>query len=101
MAVAMGFRSVSDLFAETDRLTAAVRARAALSRLDRARVLVATEVCFVSDVVGSGLDWETTSGLSDAETLVVLRRVQRKLGGVARLVGRGLGTRPASWPGPA
>ncbi|MEU7874785.1 hypothetical protein [Dactylosporangium sp. NPDC049140] len=33
----------------------------------------------MSDVVGSGLDWRFTSGFSDAETIEVLRGLQRKL----------------------
>ena len=79
MAVAMGFRSVSDPFAESDRLTAAIAAGAGLTRLDWTRALLATEICFASDVVGSGLDWQTTSGLSDTDTLTTLRRIQREL----------------------
>lgn len=44
MARALGFSSVGDLFAETDRLTTALADGTALSRLDWARVLLATEV---------------------------------------------------------
>jgi hypothetical protein len=96
MAVAMGFPSVGDLFAESNRLTAAIAAGAGLTRFDWARALLATEICFASDVMGSGLDWSSTSGLSDADTLTTLRSIQRKLGRiVVRVVGDGLGTRPA------
>jgi hypothetical protein len=39
---------------------------------------------FVSDVLGSGHDWEATSGLPDGVTLVRLRRIQLKLADVIR-----------------
>jgi hypothetical protein len=101
MAVAMGFRDVSDLFPASDRLTAAIATGAGLSRLDWARALLATEICFASDVLGSGLDWQATSGLSETDTLTTLRRIQRKLSGVLRVVGDGLGTLPRREPPPA
>lgn len=41
--------------------------------------MLAIEIVFVSDVVGSGLDWRFTSGLSDAKTIEILRSLQRKL----------------------
>jgi hypothetical protein len=91
MARAMGFASVDDLFAQTDRLTSAIAA-GAMSRLDWMRVLLATEVVFASDVLGSGIDWEATSGLSDEDSIAILRRVQRKLAGLRQLVGNGFGT---------
>ena len=34
---------------------------------------------FASDVVGSGLDWRITSGISDEESVGLLRGLQRKL----------------------
>lgn len=86
-----GFASVDDLFAQTDRLTSAIAA-GAMSRLDWMRVLLATEVVFASDVLGSGIDWEATSGLSDEDSIAILRRVQRKLAGLRQLVGNGFGT---------
>ena len=50
-----------------------------LTANDWRRVLLAVEVAFVSDVIGSGLDWRFTSGFSDAETIDVVRGLQRKL----------------------
>ena len=41
--------------------------------------MLAIEVVFVSDVVGSGLDWRFTTGFGDAETIGVIRGLQRKL----------------------
>jgi hypothetical protein len=41
--------------------------------------LLAAESVFASDVVGSGLDWPTTTGIPDAESIAILRGLQRKL----------------------
>lgn len=60
-----------------------------------ARVLLATEISFASDLVGSGHDWMFTTGLSDEETLGVVRRIQRKMPKeVYAVVGIGIGTSP-------
>jgi len=79
MAVAIGFESVADLIAQADGLIEAVLSGGATSRRDWRRILLATEIVFASDVVGSGVDWTSTTGLSDAESIAVLRRVQRKV----------------------
>ncbi len=79
MAVAMGFESVRDLFAESDRILDVLDAKGPLSASDWTRTLLATEVVFASDVMGSGAEWPITTGLSDADTLRLLRQVQRKL----------------------
>jgi hypothetical protein len=41
--------------------------------------LVATEIVFASDVFGAGVEWSTVTGSTDAETIAVLRQLQRKL----------------------
>ncbi len=89
----MGFQGVADLFEEGRRIGAAIAAGQAVSRTDWTRALLATEIVFVSDVVGSGWDWETTTGYTDSATLTLLRGLQRKIvwGGV---VGGVFGTRP-------
>jgi hypothetical protein len=93
-AVAMGFHGRQDLFDQTDRLMAAILEGAAMTRLDWFRVLIATEVVFASSLVGSGLDWPITTGMSDADSLEILRQVQRKLTREVRgLIGDGLGVR--------
>jgi hypothetical protein len=51
-----------------------------LTEEDWRRTLLATEIVFISDVVGAGTDWEVTTGLSDEETIKVLRAIQRKVG---------------------
>lgn len=95
MAVALGFASVQSLFDDTDRLIRALDSKQPLSRLDWLRVLLATEVVFASNTLGSGADWSITTGLPDDETIQLLRAVQRTLTGkVVGLVGHGFGTRP-------
>lgn len=94
LAIAIGFEGLGDLDRGRLRLRQAIEDHQPLTRLDWARALLATEIVFASDVVGSGHDWVYTVGLSDDETLSVLRSVQRKLTGQVRpLLGRGLGTR--------
>lgn len=93
MAIAMGFDSVQDLFDSTDRLAGAITAGAALTAADWLRVLLATEIVFASDTIGSGHDWAITTGLSDTESLAALRNVQRKLAGIGNVLGSAFGTR--------
>lgn len=82
MAVALGFESAESLRREGRRLAEAIAGRIPLTRLDWTRALLATEVVFASDVIGSGVDWATTTGLTDADTIQTLRLIQRTLGGV-------------------
>lgn len=79
LSVAMGFGGLAEMSVERKRLAAAVANGDALSAADWSRVLVATEFVFVSDRFGSGLDWPITTGFSDAETIALLRQLQRKL----------------------
>ncbi|XAS68206.1 hypothetical protein V3C33_02425 [Micrococcaceae bacterium Sec5.7] len=79
MAIALGFRGVADLLEEGQRMADDLKAGRALTRCDWRRALLATEVAFASDVVGSGIDWSTTTGMDDDRTLRVLRSAQRKL----------------------
>lgn len=79
MALAMGFQSRHELFAEGDRLREALNARHPLTQRDWVRVLLATEIVFISDVMGSGHDWSITTGFTNTETLDLLRSMQRKI----------------------
>lgn len=79
MAIAMGFADAADYFVQSDRLRDAIGAGTPLSRRDWTRALLATEIVFASDVVGSGYEWRTTTGLDDDGTLRVLRALQLKL----------------------
>jgi hypothetical protein len=79
LAVAMGFTDAAALPSEAWALWERIDRSSSLTADDWRRVLLAVEVVFVSDVVGSGLDWRFTSGFSDAETIGVVRGLQRKL----------------------
>jgi hypothetical protein len=77
----MGFQSSEDLRRVKGReLCDALRLGEDLTQGDWRRTLLATELVFVSDVVGAGTDWQATTGLSDEETIKVLRAIQRKIG---------------------
>ena len=79
MASALGFASVSDLHEKTHVMASAVATGSPLTQVDWVRALLATEVVFASDVIGSGLDWSITTGLTDEETIRHLRGLQRKI----------------------
>ena len=79
LAVAMGFTDAAALPREALALWEHIDRSSSLTANDWRRVLLAVEVVFVSDVVGSGLDWHFTSGFSDAETIDLVRGLQRKL----------------------
>jgi hypothetical protein len=79
MAIAMGFSGTDAFFGEASLLIDALRASEPLTAKDWERVLLATEIVFVSDIVGAGSDWEAVIGLSDGETLRILRRLQEKI----------------------
>ena len=81
LAVAMDFGSVGDLISNVARISRALADREPLPRSDWRRALFATEIAFASDVVGSGVEWATTTGLSDESTVRVLRGLQRKIAG--------------------
>jgi hypothetical protein len=49
-----------------------------------ARALLMTEVGFVSLVAGQGSQWQTVTGRGDAETVALLRQIQRKLAPILR-----------------
>lgn len=82
MAIAIGFSGVADLLTEGYRIADDLSNRRPLSRTDWTRALLATEVVFASDVLGSGHDWEADTDLDDAATIGVLRSVQFRLAGV-------------------
>ena len=93
MAVAMGFRNVQDLFDSGKRLRSAINSGEPLAASDWLRVLLATEIVFASNTIGSGRDWSITTGLSDEDSLLMLRSIQSKLGGLGNLLGVAFGTR--------
>lgn len=92
IAVGMGFASAQHLFDQCQRLRKALGEDAPLGAADWARTLLATEIVFVSDLAGSGVEWSTTTGYDDAATIRMLRMIQRKL---ARTVSPYYGKRPS------
>lgn len=95
MAIALGFASVLDLFAEGDRIGTAIRSRAPVAKRDWARAQLATEVVFASSRMGSGLDWTITTGRSDEDTIAALRAIGQTLSGCRLPV---IGTPPTDTP---
>lgn len=81
VAVAMGFVDRAEFWSERGRLASALEAGEALAPADWTRVLVATEIVFASDVLGSGVDWSSTTRFTDGESIAILRAVQRKARG--------------------
>ncbi|WP_406284128.1 hypothetical protein [Embleya sp. NBC_00896] len=79
LAVGMGFTDAQDLLDQCRRLRAALGDDVPLKAVDWARTLLATEIVFVSDLAGSGVEWSTTTGLADEATIRALRQIQRKL----------------------
>lgn len=79
LAIAMGFDDVADFAGQSKALSMSLRNKAPLSRADWTRALLASEIVFVSDVVGAGVEWPTVTGWSDLETIELLRVLQRKL----------------------
>lgn len=92
LAFGMGFAGAQDLLHQCQRLRKALGADAPLDTADWARTLLATEIVFVSDFAGSGVEWSTTTGRDDAATIKMLRVIQRKL---ARTVSPYYGKRPS------
>lgn len=79
MAIAMGWDGVADLHHQGRRLCDALAEDRPLTMRDWTRVLLATEIVFVSDIVGAGTEWQAVTGLDDDRTLEVLRALQVKL----------------------
>jgi hypothetical protein len=78
VATVVGFESASAFYSDIQRIRRQIEGGQLLPT-DARRALVATEIVFVSDVIGAGVEWETVTGMSDVETLRLLRRLQRKL----------------------
>lgn len=50
-----------------------------LTRDEWRSVLIASEINFASDVLGTGTEWEDFSAFTEEETLLAMRTLQRKL----------------------
>lgn len=84
LAVGMGFADAQDLLDQCRVLNLALGEDAPLKAVDWARTLLATEIVFVSDLAGSGVEWSTTTGFTDEATIRTLRSIQRKLASTVR-----------------
>ena len=82
LAILLGLKDKDDFDRDRRDLTHRIEAGTDLSGEEWRRALLATEVNFISDVVGAGHDWVHVTGFTDGETLEILRRLQRKLIGV-------------------
>jgi hypothetical protein len=87
LAVAMGFASLDDLQDDGGRIADAIAAGQALPVRDWTRAMVATEIVFVSDVLGTGIEWTVINGGTDAYWIDVLRSLQRKVPHGRRFLG--------------
>lgn len=93
LARAMGFDGLADLYARCAELRGAIESGRELRRLDWCRVLLAVEIVFISDLLGSGHDFSITTGIQDAQALDGLRRLQVKiLPEVTGVIGNAFGT---------
>lgn len=79
IAAAIGFTDAANLASEAWTLWKEIEAENGLTVSNWRRALLAVEIVFASDAVGSGLDWASTSGISDEESITILRGLQRKL----------------------
>ncbi|MEQ1703042.1 MAG: hypothetical protein ABMA25_23285 [Ilumatobacteraceae bacterium] len=79
LVIALGFAGLDAFRVERKLLWTAIEIGEPLSRQDWQRALLATEVVFASDVYGAGLDWSIVTGISDVDTIRLLRGLQRKL----------------------
>jgi hypothetical protein len=84
LAIGMGFEGVQDLIDQCGRLRSALGSGIPIAPVDWARVLLAAEIVFVSDLAGSGYEWSTTTGFSDESSIRILRAIQFALAGVVR-----------------
>ena len=79
IAAALGLFDANDSAEVVDQLWHRVTSGDSLTEADWQRALGVVEVMFASDRFGSGLEWETTTGFGDAESIGLLRSLQRRL----------------------
>jgi hypothetical protein len=84
LARGMGFTGSDDLLERGRSFRRDLESDSPIEGADWARILLATEIVFASDLMGSGTEWRTTTGMTDGETITLLRGIQRKLGEVLR-----------------
>jgi hypothetical protein len=90
-AVSMGFASAANMSAGCVEICRSLEVDRSLTPRDWTRALLSLEIAFASDLVGSGVEWSTATGLSDEVTVRDLRSIQRKLAKVVFPVFRSAG----------
>ncbi|MFB7874961.1 hypothetical protein ACFC06_06865 [Nocardia sp. NPDC056064] len=76
---ALGYADREEFYRDIGRLRGAVADGERLPEIDTAKVLFLSELAFGSELFGAGTEFRMVSTFSDAEGLVVLRTLQRKL----------------------
>lgn len=79
LAVAVGFSSIDNLSAESDRILEAISRSQPLTHIDWFRALLTTEIVFMSDTLGAGEEWGLVTGIPDQVAFDTLRRLQSRL----------------------
>jgi hypothetical protein len=82
IARAIWFDDREDFNEQRDRLWDAIEAQKPLSPRDWHRALAATELGYISWVLGAAGDWPMVSGIEDHTALDHIRPIQKKLAGV-------------------
>ena len=77
-ALALGFNSKQHFGNEVPRLERLLERRQPLQAQDWLRVIHATELVFINDMVGAGVEWSITTGFTDEDTVALLRSIQEK-----------------------
>lgn len=77
-ALALGFASRRHFEDQVTRLEEALNGREALTAQDWLRVIQATELVFINDVVGAGVEWSLVTRFTDENTVGLLRSIQEK-----------------------
>lgn len=79
LARALGFAGLRDLGTEGNRIAQDIRHGRPLTPLDWTRALLSAEICFGSDLLGTGSEWDCIHGGNDEDWLRTLRGLARKL----------------------
>ncbi|WAC56944.1 hypothetical protein [Gordonia sp. SL306] len=79
LAIAIGFDDAEDFRSSKGALADAIVEGRGLSPQDWRRALAAAEICFASDTLGVGLEWEDVGVDSDEVTFEAMRSVQIKI----------------------
>jgi hypothetical protein len=79
LAAFVGFTDANDMIKRCNDIAGQVRRDGRIDPADFKRSQLACEILFSSDIHGSGLDWEATTGLGDADSIGLLRRIQAKM----------------------